>query len=60
MGRPYVWGLAVGGSTGVRDVGVALRRETELAMALLGAGKLADPTPDLDPGPYFSAFHDPV
>ncbi|MGW5047840.1 alpha-hydroxy-acid oxidizing protein [Streptomyces griseoluteus] len=57
-------GLAVGGSTGVRDVVVALRRETELAMALLGAGKLADLTPDLvvphDPGPSFSAFHDPV
>ncbi len=64
IGRPYVWGLAVGGSTGVRDVVAALRRETELAMALLGAGRLADLTPDLvvphDPGPRFSAFHDPV
>ncbi|WP_435846906.1 alpha-hydroxy-acid oxidizing protein [Streptomyces eurythermus] len=43
VGRPYVWGLAVGGREGVR----ALRRETELAMALTGVASLAGLTPDL-------------
>ncbi|MEU5425313.1 alpha-hydroxy-acid oxidizing protein [Streptomyces olivoreticuli] len=47
IGRPYVWGLAVDGSDGVRDVVRALRRETEVAMALVGAATLADITADL-------------
>jgi isopentenyl diphosphate isomerase/L-lactate dehydrogenase-like FMN-dependent dehydrogenase len=47
VGRPYVWGLAAGGREGVRDVVRALRRETELAMALTGVASLADLTPDL-------------
>jgi 4-hydroxymandelate oxidase len=36
LGRPYVYGLAVGGADGVRDVIGVLRRELELAMALVG------------------------
>ncbi|MCQ4041309.1 alpha-hydroxy acid oxidase [Streptantibioticus rubrisoli] len=47
IGRPYVWGLAVGGADGVRDVVQTLRRETELAMALVGAATLDDLTADL-------------
>jgi 4-hydroxymandelate oxidase len=47
IGRPYVWGLGVGGEDGVRDVVRLLRREFETAMALSGAPTLADLTPDL-------------
>jgi 4-hydroxymandelate oxidase len=47
VGRPVVWGLAVGGADGVRGVLDTLRRELEAAMALLGAPTLADLTPDL-------------
>jgi 4-hydroxymandelate oxidase len=36
IGRPYLWGLAVGGEAGVRDVLRILRSELELAMALTG------------------------
>lgn len=36
IGRPYVYGLAVGGADGVADVVEILRRELEQAMALLG------------------------
>jgi 4-hydroxymandelate oxidase len=36
VGRPYVWGLAVDGEQGVRDVLEMLRAELELAMALSG------------------------
>jgi 4-hydroxymandelate oxidase len=36
IGRPYVYGLAVGGAEGVADVVGILRRELEQAMALLG------------------------
>jgi 4-hydroxymandelate oxidase len=47
VGRPIVWGLAVGGADGVAAVIVTLRRELEAAMAMLGAARLADLTPDL-------------
>ncbi|MEU1022104.1 alpha-hydroxy acid oxidase [Streptomyces sp. NPDC005904] len=47
IGRPYVWGLAVGGAEGVTAALSALHRETELALALLGAPDLAALTPDL-------------
>ena len=47
IGRPYLWGLAVAGNDGVRQVVELLRRELEIAMALLGAPALADITPDL-------------
>lgn len=36
IGRPYLWGLAVGGEDGVRHVLQLLRSELELAMALSG------------------------
>jgi 4-hydroxymandelate oxidase len=47
VGRPVVWGLAIGGAAGVRAVMDTLRRELEVAMALLGTPTLADLTPDL-------------
>jgi 4-hydroxymandelate oxidase len=47
VGRPVIWGLAVGGADGVRGVLDALRRELETAMAMLGAPTLADLSPDL-------------
>jgi 4-hydroxymandelate oxidase len=47
VGRPAVWGLAVGGADGVRGVVETLRQELEAAMAMLGAPTLADLTPDL-------------
>lgn len=36
VGRPYLWGLAVGGESGVRRVLEILRDELKLAMALAG------------------------
>ncbi len=36
IGRPYLWGLAVAGSHGVRDVLAQLRRELHEAMTLSG------------------------
>jgi 4-hydroxymandelate oxidase len=47
VGRPAVWGLALGGAEGVRNVVDTLRRELESAMAMLGAPALADLSPDL-------------
>ncbi|WP_343298882.1 alpha-hydroxy acid oxidase [Streptomyces sp. SID1034] len=47
IGRPYVWGLAADGAEGVTAALRALHRETELALALLGAPDLASLTPDL-------------
>ena len=41
VGRPVLWGLACGGSAGVRRVLEILQQEVELALTLLGA-----PTPD--------------
>jgi isopentenyl diphosphate isomerase/L-lactate dehydrogenase-like FMN-dependent dehydrogenase len=45
VGRPVIWGLAVGGAKGVRHVLELLRDELKLALALLGC-----PSPD-DVGP---------
>jgi 4-hydroxymandelate oxidase len=42
LGRPYVYGLAVGGADGVRDVIGLLRRELELAMALVGRAGIGE------------------
>ena len=42
-----MWGLAVGGADGVKNVFELLRREFEVAMALSGAPTLADITADL-------------
>ena len=36
VGRPALWGLAVGGEEGVRSVLELLRDEVELALRLLG------------------------
>jgi 4-hydroxymandelate oxidase len=42
VGRPYLWGLAVGGADGVQRVVELLRTELERAMALLGAPRIRD------------------
>ena len=47
IGRPYLWGLALGGADGVQRVIEMLRTELERAMALLGAPDLRALTPDL-------------
>ena len=36
IGRPYLWGLGVAGADGVARVVRILRKEFELAMALMG------------------------
>jgi 4-hydroxymandelate oxidase len=41
IGRPYVYGLAVGGAEGVAHVVKILRQELLLAMALLGRRNIA-------------------
>lgn len=46
IGRPYLYGLAVGGADGVARVVNILRREFEMAMALTGRTTLAE----IDPG----------
>jgi isopentenyl diphosphate isomerase/L-lactate dehydrogenase-like FMN-dependent dehydrogenase len=45
IGRPVLWGLAVGGEEGVRHVLELLRDEIELALLLCGAPTPADVTP---------------
>jgi 4-hydroxymandelate oxidase len=40
IGRPYVWGLAVGGAAGVAEVVRILRDEFRAAMALCGTCSL--------------------
>jgi 4-hydroxymandelate oxidase len=47
VGRPVLWGLAAGGADGVRQVLVGLQEELVRAMALCGATRLAELTPDL-------------
>jgi 4-hydroxymandelate oxidase len=47
IGRPILWGLAVGGEQGVGRVLDILSAELEHAMALAGAPSLADVTPEL-------------
>src|SRR5476649_2560043 len=47
IGRPAIWGLAVHGSDGVRDVLEHLRVELVRAMQLSGAASLKDITGDL-------------
>ena len=42
IGRPYLWGLAVDGEAGVRDVLEILRREIMLSMALAGCARISD------------------
>jgi 4-hydroxymandelate oxidase len=47
IGRPYLWGLAVGGDRGVRWVIEKLRAEIELAMALIGADSVGAIVPSM-------------
>jgi 4-hydroxymandelate oxidase len=47
VGRPVLWGLAIGGAEGVRKVLDALREDTSHALALAGVPRLADVGPDL-------------
>jgi isopentenyl diphosphate isomerase/L-lactate dehydrogenase-like FMN-dependent dehydrogenase len=42
IGRPYVWGLTVGGAAGVAQVIEILRSEIDRTLALLGCAKLSD------------------
>lgn len=42
IGRPYLYGLAVGGTEGVSRVLQILRRELEVTMAMMGLTSLAD------------------
>jgi isopentenyl diphosphate isomerase/L-lactate dehydrogenase-like FMN-dependent dehydrogenase len=44
-GRPFIWGLAVGGEAGVAAVLELLREELLLALALLGCASPAELTP---------------
>ncbi len=46
IGRPYVYGLALGGELGVRHVLRALRQDFELTMRLSGLSRLSDLSPD--------------
>jgi lactate 2-monooxygenase len=46
VGRPYVYGLALGGEAGVRHVLRALRQDFELTMRLSGLSSLSDLGPD--------------
>jgi 4-hydroxymandelate oxidase len=47
LGRPVLWGLAVGGEAGVQHAIELLRDELDLAMALSGCAKLQDIDPSL-------------
>ena len=47
VGRPILWGLAVGGETGVKSVLELLRQEFDLAMVLSGCPTLNSITRDL-------------
>jgi len=42
IGRPYLWGLGVAGAAGVTRVVEILRKELELAMALMGRPRILD------------------
>lgn len=47
LGRPYAYGLALGGQQGVRDVVRALLAELDLTLGLSGCARVADLGPDL-------------
>ena len=47
LGRPYIYGLGLGGEAGVRHVLRSLLAELELTMALAGCASLADVGPEL-------------
>ncbi len=45
IGRPQLWGLAIGGEAGVRHVIDLYRREIDRTMGLMGAAKIGDLSP---------------
>jgi lactate 2-monooxygenase len=47
IGRPYIYGLGLGGEVGVRHVLRCLLAELELSMALAGCANLEDVGPEL-------------
>jgi len=47
VGRPIMWGLAVGGHKGVHQVLDLLNEELKLAMTLCGCKKISDISDDL-------------
>ncbi|HEX3824133.1 MAG TPA: alpha-hydroxy-acid oxidizing protein [Mycobacteriales bacterium] len=47
LGRPYIYGLGLGGEAGVRHVLRSLLAELDLSMALAGCAKLSDAGPEL-------------
>lgn len=47
MGRPWVWALAGAGEAGLSDLLETLRREMQVAMALMGVSRLDELHPDL-------------
>ncbi|HEY3187030.1 MAG TPA: alpha-hydroxy-acid oxidizing protein, partial [Solirubrobacteraceae bacterium] len=47
VGRPYVWGLAVGGEAGVRHVLRSLLAELDLTLALCGVRSVGDLSTDV-------------
>ena len=47
VGRPYVYGLGLGGEAGVRHVIRSLLAELDLSMALAGCASLAEVTPEI-------------
>jgi 4-hydroxymandelate oxidase len=47
LGRPILWGLAVGGEDGAHGVLEAMRAELDHTMALAGCARLSDATRDL-------------
>jgi 4-hydroxymandelate oxidase len=49
LGRPILWGLAVGGEQGAFGVLQAIREELDHAMALAGCARIADATRELVP-----------
>ncbi|MEZ4461533.1 MAG: lactate 2-monooxygenase [bacterium] len=46
IGRPYIWGLALAGEEGVREVLQNFRADFDLTMGLAGARSVAEITPD--------------
>lgn len=60
IGRPVLWGLAVGGQGGVREVLEILRTEFDEALALCGAASPADLGPDVLAGPVATRLHRPA
>jgi len=47
VGRPWVYGLAIGGEEGVRHVLRCLLADLDLTLALTGHSRLADLGPDI-------------